>query len=198
MLISLTSSLCTPYNLKSILMRKIFDMRLNVSDIPDDGLQAELDLPVEISGSAGPEVVHVRINASRFGKKILIEGSLKMSLSLECSRCLKEYSFPLDLAFRDEYNPVEEFENEDEQELTGRELDISSYSNDEIDISELIKEQVLLNVPMKPLCRSDCQGICPGCGKHLNEGSCECKAKEIDPRLAPLKKLKESMKDQDV
>ncbi len=77
MLISLTSSLYTPYNLKSILMRKIFDMRLNVSDIPGGGLQTEPDLPVEINDSAGPDVVHVRINASRFGKKILIEGSFK-------------------------------------------------------------------------------------------------------------------------
>lgn len=173
-------------------------MRLNVSDIPDGGLQTELDLPVEINDIAGSDIAHVRMNVFRFGKKVLIEGSLKISLSLECSRCLKEYSFTLDLAFRDEYDPVEEFENEDKQELTGRELEKNSYSNDEIDISGLIKEQVMLNIPMKPLCRSDCQGICPRCGKHLNEGLCECKAEEIDPRLAPLKKLKESMKDQDV
>ncbi|HDK17641.1 MAG TPA: DUF177 domain-containing protein, partial [Nitrospirae bacterium] len=181
---------------KSILMRKIFNMRLNVSDIPGGGLQTELDLPVEID-SAASDVAHVRINAFRFGKKLLIEGSLKMSLSLKCSRCLKEYSFPLNLAFRDEYNPVEEFENEDEQELTAGELDTGFYSNDEIDIPELIKEQVLLNTPMKPLCISGCRGICPGCGKHLNEGPCECKAKEIDPRLAPLNKLKESMEDRE-
>ena len=146
-------------------------MRLNVSDIPNGGLQTELDLPVEINDSAAPDVAHVRINAFRFGKKLLIEGSLKMSLSLKCSRCLKEYSFPLNVAFRDERNPVEEFENEDEQELTAGELDTGFYSNDEIDIPELIKEQELLNTPMKPLCISGRRGNMSGMRKAFKRGA---------------------------
>jgi uncharacterized protein len=170
-------------------------MRLNISDIPDDGLQEELELPVVIKDGAKPDTAHVLIKILRFGKKILVEGSLRISVSMDCSRCVKAFSYPVDTAFKDEYNPVEEYQKEDQQELTGRELDLSFYRGDEIDISDLIKEQVLLSIPMKPLCSPDCQGICAKCGKDRNEGPCECRAKETDPRLAPLGKFKESMKN---
>lgn len=170
-------------------------MRLKVSDIPDDGLQQEREVPVVINDSARPDVARVFLKIFKTGEKVFIEGSFTISVTLKCSRCLKEFSSPLDVTFRDEYNPAGELEHEDEQQLTGTELDVGFYSNDEIDISELIKEQVLLAVPMKPLCKSDCQGICSQCGRDLNEGACACKAEGIDPRLAPLEKLKEMMKE---
>jgi uncharacterized protein len=85
--------------------------------------------------------------------------------------------------------------DEDEQELAQEELDLSYYDNDEIDIQALIKEQVLLSVPMKPVCSENCKGICVTCGKDLNAGLCECKEDGHDPRLAPLQKLKEAMKN---
>jgi len=58
-----------------------------------------------------------------------------------------------------------------------------------------VKEQVLLSVPMKPLCRNDCAGLCPVCGRDLNEGACNCRKEELDPRLAPLAQFKETLKD---
>lgn len=170
-------------------------MRLNVSDIPDEGLQQEVNLPITVNDQAGPAIAYTFIKVFRIGKKVLVEGSVKISVSLRCGRCLRDFSLPLDLTFREEYNPAEEVIQEEEKELKETELDLSYYRNDEIDISELINEQVLLSVPMKPLCSSGCSGICPKCGKDLNEGACECKAEETDPRLAPLQKLKELMKD---
>lgn len=170
-------------------------MRLNISDIPEGGVEQELDLPVVIDEAAGPETAHVRVTVSRFGKKVLVEGTLKISVGLKCSRCLKEVVCPLDVAFTDELNPAEEGGDEEEQELTEKELDLSLYSNDEVDILELIKEQVLLALPMKPLCRPDCLGICVKCGQDLNESPCSCKMEETDPRLASLSKFKELIKD---
>ncbi len=169
-------------------------MRLNVSDIPDEGLKLDLELPVVLNDEAAPDIAHVFIKAFRLGKKVLIEGSINISVSLHCSRCLKDISVPQELSFREEYNPSEEAASEGEKELTGGEPDLSFYSDDEIDITELIKEQVLLSVPMKPLCRPECRGICPGCGRDLNKGDCNCKAEEIDPRLAPLMEFKEKIK----
>jgi uncharacterized protein len=168
-------------------------MWLNISDIPDDGFQQELEFPIALHDSAEPDTAHAFIRVFKFGKKVLVEGNLKVSVSLQCSRCLNAFSYPIDTTFRDELNPVEEFQKEDQQELTGKELDLGFYSNDEINILELIKEQVMLSVPMKPLCSADCQGICSQCGKDLNERGCECTAREIDPRLAPLGKLKKAM-----
>ena len=193
--ISLTSSSCNPYNLKSNLMRKVFDMRLKISDIPEGGLTQELDLPVEVRDGAGPDTAHVSIKLFRFGKKVVAEGTVRITVSLNCSRCLKAVAYPVETKFSEEYNPAEAFDKEEEQELTDRELDLGYYSNDELDISGLIREQVLLSVPMKPLCIADCQGICVKCGKDLNEGACGCKTEEVDPRLAPLSKFKELMKD---
>ncbi len=180
-------------------------MRIKVSDIPDDGLQQELDVPVVINDNAKADVAHAGITAYRFGKKVLVNGSLSISVSLKCSRCLKEFSLPLNTDFREEYNPADESEREHERELKRRELDSGFYSNGEIDIPEIMREQVLLAVPLKPLCSDKCLGICPHCGKDLNEGPCECKYDEIDPRLEPLKKFNElmekqgdSLKDRDV
>lgn len=170
-------------------------MRLNISDIPEDGLTEELDLPVEVREGAGPETAHVFVKVKRFGKKVLAEGTVTITVSLNCSRCLKAVSYPVETKFSEEYNPAEDLDKEEEQELTDRELDLSYYINDELDISGLIREQVLLSVPMKPLCAEECQGICLKCGKDLNEGACGCKTEELDPRLAPLTKFKELMKD---
>jgi len=101
----------------------------------------------------------------------------------------------LEIKFRDEYSPVEEIAGTGVQELKSEELDLSFYRNDEIDIGEIVKEQVLLAVPMKPLCDSGCKGICPECGRDLSEGACGCSRKEVDPRLEPLGRLKELMKE---
>jgi uncharacterized protein len=162
-------------------MQKVFHMRLKISDIPDNGLAQELDLPIEVRDDAGPDTAHVFIKVKRFGKKVLAEGTVRISVSLNCGRCLRNVSCPIETKFSEEYNPAEDLDKEEEQELTDRELDLGYYSNDELDISELIREQILLSVPMKPLCGADCQGICPKCGKDLNEGACGCKTEELDP-----------------
>ena len=165
-------------------------MKVTVSGIPEEGLQFESDLPVIIYNKTKPDTAHVFIKVFRFEKRVLVEGSVKMDAAIKCSRCLNESLSPLDIAFREEYVPAEDTGKEEEKELSQKDLDLSYYRDDEINIDEIIKEQVLLSVPMKPLCREECRGLCPVCGKDLNEGACECKRDKIDPRLAPLARLK--------
>jgi uncharacterized protein len=131
----------------------------------------------------------------RIGKIVLVDGSIKISVSMRCSRCLGDFSSPLDIDFKEEYAPSEEYDPEGEPELTDSELNLGFYTNDEIDAGELVKEQVLLAVPMKPLCNNDCRGICSECGTNLNEGVCNCSTEKIDPRLAPLKHFMKSNND---
>ncbi|RJQ53344.1 MAG: DUF177 domain-containing protein [Nitrospiraceae bacterium] len=171
------------------------DMKIRVPDIPEEGLLQEADLPVVINDHTGPGIAHVLIKIFRFGKRLLVEGAVRTSVTVKCSRCLKDSLLPLDLTFREEYLPAEEPGGGKEQELTNKDLDLGFYTDDELDVTELVKEQVLLAVPMKPLCRDDCPGLCPFCGKDLNEGPCGCRKEEIDPRLAPLEKFKELLKD---
>lgn len=170
-------------------------MLLTVSNIPDEGLHQEIELPVNTGGDAAPDIAHASLRIFRLGRKVLIEGSVKVSLTLSCGRCLKEFSLPLDVDFREEYNPAEDIEAGEEKELKGRELDMGFYTGDEINIDEVVSEQLILSIPMSPLCTDDCMGICLKCGKDLNEGPCECRTEETDPRLAPLQKLREAMKD---
>jgi uncharacterized protein len=170
-------------------------MRLIVSDIPEDGLERELDVPVETGENIEPDIAHASVRFLRIGKIVLVDGSIKISVSMRCSRCLGDFSSPLDIDFKEEYAPSEEYDPEGEPELTDSELNLGFYTNDEIDAGELVKEQVLLAVPMKPLCNNDCRGICSECGTNLNEGVCNCSTEKIDPRLAPLKRFIKSNND---
>ena len=169
-------------------------MRINIFDIPEEGLEQDFDLPVTINNKSKPESASVRLKLLRFKKKILVDGSVKAVVSLKCSRCLNDFPCPVDLNFREEYIPADETELESDQELSDDELDISFYKGEELDLAGIVNEQVLLEVPMKPLCNNDCRGICSRCGTEMNVQSCNCKDDHIDPRLAPLAKYKESLK----
>jgi uncharacterized protein len=170
-------------------------MRLIVSEIPDEGLEQRLDISVLINESGNPDNVHVELKITKISKKVLIKGTVDGSVLLNCGRCLNDYSYPLNISFNEEYDPAGEMARDEDQELNSVDLDLSYYRDDEIDVVELVKEQVLLSVPMKPLCKEECRGICSRCGTDLNKGSCECRNKEVDPRLAPLQKLKLNMQN---
>ncbi len=183
----------SPYNLKSNLTQKVCEMLLTVSDIPDDGLIQNLELPITLDDAGNPDIARASLKIFKIKNKVLIDGSIKIDVSIKCVRCLHEFKYSLDETFKEEYNPADEPLNEGDQQPSGTEPDLGFYRNDRIDLAELIKEQVILSLPMKSLCRSGCQGICPVCGKDLNKGSCTCRTEEVDPRLAPLQKLKESI-----
>jgi uncharacterized protein len=170
-------------------------MRLIVSEIPDEGLEQRLDISVLIHESGNPDNVHVYLKSTKISKKVLIKGTVDGSVLLNCSRCLNDYSYPLNISFNEEYDPAGEMDGNEDEELSSEDLDLSYYRDDEIDVVELVKEQVLLSVPMKPLCKEECHGMCSRCGTDLNKGSCECRKEEVDPRLAPLQKLKLNMQE---
>ncbi|MCK5139192.1 MAG: DUF177 domain-containing protein [Thermodesulfovibrionia bacterium] len=169
-------------------------MHLIVSEIPEDGIERELKIPLSLEGIVLKEEVQVFLKILRFGTKVHIDGCAKSGASVVCSRCLKEFSYPIETNFSVEYLPKKETMQHREHELMPHDLNVSFYEDDAIDIKGLVGEQVLLTVPMKPLCKTDCLGICPQCGKDLNTGSCTCSRNQIDPRLAKLKTLKESIK----
>jgi len=167
-------------------------MLLTVSEIPEEGLHQDIELPVKLDEDASADVAHAVLDISRLGAKVLVKGTINIQLTSRCGRCLNEFPYPVEVVFSEEYDPFEAWVEGEETMAVGP--DLSFYVDDEIDINELIKEQVLLSVPMKPLCSPECRGICPVCGNDLNKGTCGCKTKGTDPRLAPLEKLREAMK----
>lgn len=168
-------------------------MKIVVSDIPDEGIEEEMDLLLSIENDEPVESVHVSLRVNRYGKRVILDGSAGMTTTLTCSRCLKRFPHPLYADFHEEYMPQPDIVDE-ELELTDEELAINYYKDDEIDVDSLIREQMIVSIPIKPLCSVECAGMCPICGKDLNEGPCECKKEEIDPRLLPLRRLKQSLK----
>jgi uncharacterized protein len=122
-------------------------------------------------------------------EKIRIAGHVKTSLELACSRCLDGFRVPVDAAFDLMYLPATSEPTAGEQEVEADDLGTSYYRDGVIDLSDLVREQFFLALPMKPLCQDACRGLCPECGTNLNTGSCACTHAWEDPRLAPLKAL---------
>jgi uncharacterized protein len=118
-----------------------------------------------------------------------LSGHVSGTLELACSRCLEPFRLPVDMPFDLRYVPRSENTGEGEREVEEDDLTTAFYSDEQIDLGQLMLEQFHLALPMKPLCREDCRGLCPQCGTNLNTGACECRQSWVDPRLAALKEL---------
>jgi uncharacterized protein len=122
--------------------------------------------------------------------KFRVVGRVRTELELTCSRCIETYRFPIDAEFDQRYLPSSAASTEAESEVEGDDLETSYYTDDQIDLSQLMREQFYLALPMKPLCREDCKGLCAQCGTNLNTDTCDCAPVWEDPRLAALKAIK--------
>lgn len=152
---------------------------------------------IEPAEAGGPEdayrivtPVHLDFEIQKDKDRFRLIGSTRTELELPCSRCLEPYRMPVSAAFDLRYHPAAEMATAPEQEVPDEDLDTSYYRDEQIDLRDLLREQFYLVLPMKPLCRDDCRGLCPQCGINMNTGTCECSAAWEDPRLAPLRKLK--------
>ena len=127
--------------------------------------------------------------------KVRIVGHATTTLELTCSRCLEGYPLPVDAEFDLMFLPAAEAPGADsETELAEEDINTAFYRGGVIDLGELLHEQFYLTLPMKPLCREDCKGLCPVCGANRNLTTCSCEQRWEDPRLAGLKAL---LKDND-
>jgi uncharacterized protein len=121
-----------------------------------------------------------------------VVGRILASLELECGRCLEHYRFPVDLEVDLTYVPHpggSVAASEDEVELTNEDLTTAFYRDEVLDLGHLLREQFYLALPMRPLCREACHGLCPQCGANLNTETCGCQTAWQDPRLEGLRGL---------
>lgn len=119
---------------------------------------------------------------------VVLNGRIKALTKLSCSRCLDDYWQPLEINFTEmfSYHPVENAQDELEQLLP---------ADGSIDLTPMIRDYAVLDIPISQVCRADCKGLCPTCGVNLNEEDCGHRQESIDPRLAGLRELLE--KDQE-
>ena len=118
-----------------------------------------------------------------------VTGRATTSLELVCSRCVEPFEVAFSEPFDLRYVPVTEIEVEGEHEIADDDLVTGFYRDGTLDLIELLREQFVLTLPMKPLCSAACRGLCPDCGANLNRTECGHEPKWEDPRLAPLKGL---------
>ncbi len=137
------------------------------------------------------EPVRLSFDVLKDGKNYRLVGRAATRLSLDCGRCLDPYDFPIDAAFDLFYVPHAETEAAagEEAEVEEDDLGTAYYRDERIDLGQLLREQLYLAVPMKPLCRESCRGLCPQCGTNLNTGTCACTQTWTDPRLEVLRPL---------
>jgi len=173
-------------------------LKINVLMVPEAGLDLHFDFTEgwfrnfladgESDILSIPQAA-VSCHVSRAGEAVFVEGKINAVVETLCCRCLETVRLPVDFDFRYTLMPVRE-SMKDDVELQAEDLEFGFYQGEVVDLSPLIYEQIMLQIPMKVLCRETCRGLCPQCGANLNAGTCGCRAAPGDDRFAVLKNLK--------
>jgi uncharacterized protein len=162
-------------------------MLIRVADIPEEGLQIEgvEAFPHPFRDSTW-KLEELSLLADREEDILLVRGRLTATIPQLCGRCLEPYSLTIRSEVDAKFVPRPAGRGE-EHELGGDDLESDVYDNGVVDLDALIETETSLEVPMKPLCRPDCRGLCPVCGGNRNVTACSCEEQATDPRWAPLK-----------
>jgi uncharacterized protein len=149
--------------------------------------ETELNIPrLRVADDVTVEFLRGAIRFSRTSRGILVQGALHTAIILECSRCLTEAPVALEITLEELYLT----QSNSYAEFTIGEDGI-------LDLAPLLRQEIILEIPIIPLCKPDCLGLCPECGQNLNEGTCNCHREALDPRLAALRALRDKLSKPD-
>jgi uncharacterized protein len=126
---------------------------------------------------------------------IRLKGDLSTRLQLNCARCLEPVTQDVARSFDLLYRPQGSDAGHAELSVTDAEAEIGYYTGQGIELNDVVREQILLAVPLRVLCTEQCKGLCPHCGKNLNEGHCSCAEPLEDPRWAALKDIRKRLEE---
>lgn len=144
------------------------DLELNIEDL-------EFTCPIEVSAKF-----------QNTGRCIVVRGVVSTSVNLTCNRCLEVFEHQIRCEIDvDYYKGKERYITE----LDPEGLNVAYYEGDRIDLMDEVQQCIILALPMKPICKEECLGLCPHCGRNLNKERCICRDEEVDERLAKLGKL---------
>ena len=173
-------------------------MVFGIEEIGDEGLCFSLILKkdqLEINQAGLSVSVDITVNGSlnRIDDDVYLKGTVMTSVIASCSRCLDTLSYPIDSVLKSHYVPSDnQFISKRDVELHASDIDAEVYENQQIDLTQSIRDSILLAVPVICLCKENCKGICSKCGHNLNQGPCECENESfVDPRLESLKNFKD-------
>ncbi len=176
-------------------------MRLELKDIKAAGLEQDYSLALcafpeleRLAQEQGPrfeEPIRFNVRFQRSGRIVEADGRFKARVQLECSRCLQPFKYELSEPFALTFTPATNDEDPAEDlELEADELGLIVYQDDVLDLREPLQEQLIVALPIAPLCSRSCRGLCPECGGNLNAGSCGCSKKVFNNKFDLLSTLK--------
>ena len=169
-------------SVKQMELRKIrFDETFQPGRIDFAGEDLEQSSPLRVAGSA--EVL------ARSDGEVRVQGKYTVEMEAQCDRCLGRVRYPLDGGFELYYRPVSAIAREEEVEIGEDEVEIGFYEGGGLEMEDILREQVLLALPMQRTCSEDCKGICPACGRNRNETECDCRIESGGDRWGALRRL---------
>jgi uncharacterized protein len=173
-----------------IALKDLATQPIIISEVLEPGV---VDLRSDDFKQSGPLVVEAV--ASLVSEEVRVKGLLEVEVETGCSRCLEPLKIPVrksfDLFYRS-HKSVGPVRRDEEIELKPPDLDIGFYVGAGLEFNDTLREQILIELPMKPICQPGCQGLCPQCGANRNVTPCDCAEAELDPRWASLSILKRS------
>ncbi|NDJ51461.1 MAG: DUF177 domain-containing protein [Chloroflexi bacterium] len=141
----------------------------------------EFDVPVELYvEEIALHNLTGKLHLNRTPQGVLIQSRLRAERTVNCSRCLDSFDYPIEIEFSELFVPVSQADPESPFVID---------DGDFVELTPIVREESILAVPMQALCRDSCKGLCPECGQNFNEGHCNCERETIDPRLAQLRAL---------
>ena len=165
-------------------------MKIVVSEIRDEGEDIDFDGEILFEAPDSQKIpVHASMHVMKEAQSVYITGTIRTTFLQRCSRCLNTAATSMDFKFSVLYQPGMSDQKEAPHELKGEELEIGFYGHDEIELADMLREQITVNLPIKPLCAETCKGMCPRCGANLNNESCSCTTQETDERWKVLNKF---------
>lgn len=161
---------------------KVSNLTNGSYDFNFEGKASELDISEPYTGNFRTSVA-----LTKFDNQIILDAETRITGNFNCDRCANEFQSEIN----SNYKTVYLFRSNTESDENEREEVVFIHPDtDKIELDKDIRDFALLAIPMKKLCSEDCKGLCPKCGKNLNEGTCDCKDENIDPRWDVLRKLK--------
>jgi uncharacterized protein len=143
---------------------------------PEDDQILGLDAPLR-----------VRAKVSKAADKFLVHGTIRGGIRIRCDRCLEPFHRELESQFHVYLVVPREKADQEEIELLDEDMEVDFIRGDTIDLSDIVREQIYLSLPMRAICRESCRGLCPVCGANLNESSCLCRKPEGHPAFSKLR-----------
>ena len=170
-------------------------MWIRLSDIPPQGVAVsspvvlgQLGLAQEDWSADGP--IRVDMVVTRDRELIMVDGTVAATLRFRCSRCLENCSRPVQAATHLVLAPAGSEPTEGRHQLNAADLEQLFYRDGGVETDDVVREQLLLSIPMQVVCRPECRGLCPACGRNLNEGACGCPAPPSTPWVEQLKRFR--------